>query len=178
MKTKKLNELVNDFFGVSALIMCLLGVTLAMLISFTDNNDFSQGPINATMLLMLAVLILQTSKFIESSDNEAVHTEKQTLDTRLLELTNSLAQAGNAISAIEREINGRQELVEKLEKQKVIAEEAINLSKDQVDAVSALLSEQVSKQRGQDNKIDWIKQILFFILGVLATIVLTKLGLG
>ena len=102
MKTKKLNELVNDFFGVSALIMCFFGVTLAMLISFTDNNDFSQGPINATMLLMLAVLILQTSKFIESSDNEAVHTEKQTLDTRLLELTNSLVQAGNAISAIEK----------------------------------------------------------------------------
>ena len=81
-------------------------------------------------------------------------------------MTNSLTQDGNAISAIEREINGRQELVEKLEKQKVI------------DAVSALLSEQVSKQRRQDNKIDWIKQILFFILGVLATIVLTKLGLG
>jgi hypothetical protein len=130
------------------------------------------------MLFMLSALIIQTAKFSDSSETRSDDIGKQTLDTRLQELINSLSQAGSAISGIEREIDSRQELAEKLEKQKMIAEEAIKLSKEQVDAVSALLSKQVAKQSRKDSRADWIKQIFFFVLGVLVTILLAKSGLG
>jgi low affinity Fe/Cu permease len=127
-------------------MLALFGLTLAIMLGFVDNYSLSQNSVNTVMLFMLSALIIQTAKFSDSSETRSDDIGKQTLDTRLQELINSLSQAGSAISGIEREIDSRQELAEKLEKQKMIAEEAIKLSKEQVDAVSALLSKQLQNK--------------------------------
>src|SRR5690606_12351815 len=111
---KKPKEFINALFDMSILMIGLFGLAVGLIISFADGNFFPQEKISATILIMLGVLVFQTSRFIESSGNKTNDAEKQTLDSRLHELINSLAKAGNAITAIEREIDSRQELVGKL----------------------------------------------------------------
>ena|SRR5688500_6885057 len=110
MKTKNIVDLIDNIFSSTALIMALFGLMLAMIISFTDANLFSQEAINVVILLLLSLLVVQTSKFNESSERKPAHSKGQPLNKRLSELTNSLVQAGNAISAIEREIDSSMNL--------------------------------------------------------------------
>ncbi|MEL7524014.1 MAG: hypothetical protein AAGJ80_20735, partial [Cyanobacteria bacterium J06553_1] len=57
-------------------------------------------------------------------------------------------------------------LVTQLERQKIVAEEAIRLSREQVDAVSALLSEKVSRENQAESRRALIRDFLFLIAGI------------
>ena len=130
------------------------------------------------LLMMLSIFLLELVLKKDSSraNLSANQLDSQDLNARLNTLVNALGDAGRIISAIETEIESRQELVQKLESQKAIAEKAITLSKEQVDAVSAILSQQVSQQSEKDSRRELLKDILIFAAGIIVTLLLHWLG--
>lgn len=111
-----------------------------------------------------------------NNDRDRSPQQPQDLNNRLKTLTDALAEAARIVSAIETEVKSREQLVNKLEQQMKLAEQAISLSKEQVAAVSALLSEQVAKQSQKDERRDLVKDMLFFIAGILLTLLLSSIG--
>jgi hypothetical protein len=170
MHNRNLNLLFPD------ILLVLVGLA-AILIGLKERFSSSNRSLDVLILLILGVIALALSFIFDSKGIFAQHHPRsvppQNLDDRLAKLTQALTEAGNVISSIESEIQSRQSLVQQLESQKVIAEQAIKLSKEQVDAVAALLSEQVAKQSREDSRRDKLRDVFFFALGVLVSFLLS-----
>jgi chromosome segregation ATPase len=153
-------------FGLIVAIIEVLGLQIAEKLS------------QPLLLIMVSMLLIELVLNREQSRGSGVRnqSESQDLNARLGALTHALDDAGRIISAIEIEIESRQELVGKLESQKAIAENAITLSKEQVDAVAAILSRQVSQQSEKDSRRELIKDILIFSAGIITSLLLHWLG--
>ena len=91
------------------------------------------------------------------------------LTNRISSLQAELGKSLEAITAIEQAIAQRKELVDRLEVQRSIAEQAIDLSKEQVDAVAQILNLQLQKESGRafrrDIVVNVIVAAIFFLLG-------------
>jgi len=176
----KIRELA---YGHASDYLIALAATLALVISLLDFLGIKLSTTSmyqSITLTLLALLTMQTVfNGLRSSNNVPISKRgAPDLNSRLHELTQALTDAGSVISAMETEIQSRQELATQLERQKAIAEQAIKLSREQVDAVSALLSEQVSKQNKLSARRELIKDIALFATGIFVTIILRKLGVG
>ncbi len=158
------------------------GGTLALLISILEiNSDASTIilplPTDGFILLSLSIILLYiTYEYLPRLEQLMTTDNKDDIEARLTTLTKALSDAGQIINSIEQEISSRQELVSKLETQKALAERAITLNKEQVEAVTALLNQEISKQSKADAKREFLKDLSFFIAGVIVTIALGQLG--
>jgi chromosome segregation ATPase len=81
---------------------------------------------------------------------------KTDLDSRIRQLVAALSDASAAIASIESEIESRRHLVDSLESQKRIAENAITLSKAQVDAVAQLLKLEITQSDQRSERRDYL----------------------
>jgi hypothetical protein len=95
----------------------------------------------------------------------------------LQQLTTTLNDASNVISDIEIELKTKQALVEELEKQKGIVERAIELNREQVEAIVTLLGRPVVEQSRRDNRQQVILSVVFLFLGIFLSVILRALGL-
>jgi hypothetical protein len=152
--------------GFLVSIMGFLGISFA--------QKISQALLVFMVSLMFIELILKRE--VPSKSNNLNQLQSQNLNTRLSALTQALEDAGQVINSIEFEIQSRQDLVNKLESQKAIAEKAITLSKEQVDAVAAILSHQVSRRSDADSRRELFKDIAIFVAGIMVSVILHWLG--
>ena len=88
------------------------------------------------------------------------------LESRIEQLSESLADAAQIISAIESEVDARQELVARLQEQRVVAEAAAELNQEQVDAIAQILGNEVDRSSRQTFIRAVVLNIVFFVLGV------------
>jgi hypothetical protein len=100
------------------------------------------------------------------------------LPERLQQLTDALSIAAATVTEIEAELEKRREIVGQLETQKAIAERAIELTGEQVEAVASILRFQITAQSKRDFRAEIARDILFFVLGVAASYILNRLGAG
>lgn len=121
---------------------------------------------DSIVFLCLSVILMYLAWDKAGEPSKYQLPQTQDLDSRLSTLTKALAEAGQTVGAIEAEIESRQVLVTQLERQKIVAEEAIRLSREQVDAVSALLSEKVSRENQAESRRALIRDFLFLIAGI------------
>lgn len=122
-------------------------------------------------LLLVSFILVELSNIQLSGRTYGRNNEQSGgLDDRLGNLIRELSIAASAVNEIEAEIRARQTLVATLETQKEIAERTIELSSEQVDAVAAILSEQVSRQSKKDFRQELAKDMAIFILGVIVTL--------
>jgi hypothetical protein len=166
--------------GMAFLTITAAGMALVFsLLKFTNLSALIFFfPSDAIILLMLSVVLLYLSYEKLPELIKRNWSQPNNLDARLATLTQALSESSQIINAIELEMKSRQSLVEKLETQKAIAEKTISLSKEQVDAVSALLSQEVSKQSKADARHELFKDLMFFIAGILVTLALNYFGAG
>ncbi len=136
-------------------------------------------PTDGFIFLLLSIILLYIV-FDNLPRLERLRTaaSKDGLDTRLNALTQALNDAGQTIDSIEHEILSRQALVDKLQAQKTLAEKAITLNKEQVEAITALLNQEISKQSKADARREFLKDMAFFIAGIIVTVFLGQLGIG
>ena len=167
--------------GFAVLIFALLGTLGKRYMSLSEQNDF----LYTSVLFILGIVAYQTivsnwEMFLlkRQPSEKAVrireysHNLKSTLEI----LSKVLEEAGNIIDNIEGEIQNKKELVKQLERQRSVAQQAIRLSGEQVNAVTALFMEQITTKSNEDSRRELRKDILIFILGVLAPILLKWLG--
>jgi len=182
MFTKSVERIPELLSTLVALAGLALAGIIMLRVSPVTSPEITQ---RISFIVIVSILFLNSmqslmaifARFMQPPISSKTKTRSQNLETRLGELTSALTDAGRIISAIEVEIHGRQELVSRLERQKVLAERAIELSREQVDAVSALLSEHVTKQSKKDQRLELLRDVLFFFAGVLITILLSSLGI-
>lgn len=96
-----------------------------------------------------------------------------TIEQRVQRLSSSLVDASRVINEIEQEIQQRQALVTKLQQDAQVYKEIVDVNRPQVEAISQVLRGEL--QRGERRAI-WIEvavNFLFFVLGIIVTLVLT-----
>lgn len=158
-------KLLNTIHEIRNRIASKVPLVVLVELFFINEMMKRHGYDFSSIILFLAILF-----FYLEWDKERVlnATSVRThFDTRLEELIRSLTEAGNAIGAIEVELQTKQALVEQLEQQKKIAEQAISLSKDQVEAVVALFAQPVTEESKRSARSQLIQNFIFLILGVI-----------
>src|SRR4051794_41046867 len=90
-----------------------------------------------------------------------------TLDERIPKLTNALRESTRIASEVEREIATRSQAVEKLRQE----QELLELDREQVEAVAQTLRGELRREGKRSFWISVAQNMVFFGLGVLATVV-------
>lgn len=114
------------------------------------------------------------------STAEDMSVGREEIDRTVARAVESLSVASLAISEISGQVETKKVTLDQLEKakqeldeKKAQAERAIELSKEQVQAVTSLFEQKLVEQNKQNTRITWIQGVIFFVLGVLTSIVVS-----
>jgi hypothetical protein len=99
---------------------------------------------------------------------------QETTEMRIRKLTTSLTGAVDLINGIEREIEGRQALVGKLQKDVKRYTKLAALKKDEVEAVAQSLRGEIQREERRSFWRHVALNAFFFILGILASYFLLR----
>lgn len=94
------------------------------------------------------------------------------LEKRIELLTKSLNESVSVIDQIQLEIEERQELVKKLKRDADIYSEVYKLKKNEVDAVSQLLREEILRNNKKTQLEGFFQNLLFFIIGSIVSLII------
>jgi membrane protein implicated in regulation of membrane protease activity len=97
--------------------------------------------------------------------------EPPALRERIELLGSSLADAAEAIESIEIEIKARQQLVEQLEHDARVNEELVRLHRTEVEAVAQALRAELAREGRKAMRLGLAQNGFFFVLGVIASVV-------
>ena len=97
------------------------------------------------------------------------------LSKRIEIVSEDMKNTANELASIQSELQQRIELVDKLNNDAKNAEAIIDMSKDQVDAVSAILNSELNKSNNQNFWVSFAMNVFFMILGSIVTIFTPKL---
>lgn len=89
--------------------------------------------------------------------------------TRIENISNDLSDASTELQSIQEELESRIEYVENLKQEAEIAENILNLSEDQVNAVRAKLNQELEVSNNKSFVQSFILNAIFFILGIIIT---------
>jgi len=172
-----INRIMPIVWRIMPIVLAVLtSIAITMVIQNLELSTSAMVTIQFGILVFL-IMVIVVAEFNRQRINHESYTSTtlpQDLSTRIRILTMALEESGKVINAIETEIESRKELVTKLETQKAVAERAITLSREQVDAVSALLSDQVSRQSKKDFRIELVKDIAIFVSGIVITLLINR----
>jgi hypothetical protein len=127
----------------------------------------------ATVLLTLVFTVISDkteqsiSRVLSALHNLPQTTEDQTLETRILALTESLNDAAQTISSIEQEISKRKALVEGLQRDADEAKRLSTLSSEQVSAVAQALRGELRSENRAGYWVSVSTNLMFAIIGAL-----------
>jgi hypothetical protein len=124
-------------------------------------REFLRGPVFfVSALLVIAGVSLSFFTYRGGDDNK-----NQTIEKRITLLTASLNNSAKVISDIEREIEGRRELVTKLQRDADDAKQLSELKAAQVAAVSQALKGELDRENRTNFWITLATNLFFAILG-------------
>ena len=100
-----------------------------------------------------------------------VHADTNDTDiaTRIENISNDLSDASTELQSIQEELESRIEYVENLKQEAEIAENILNLSEEQVNAVRAKLNQELEVSNNKSFVQSFILNAIFFILGIITT---------
>jgi hypothetical protein len=133
---------------------------------------------NAVLLALVSLLITIVSFFIQALQEHRAGLRAQSLKEKITNLTMALQDSATLISQIEIEINERRSLVEKLEGDAKRYNEIAKLKQSEVEAVAQVLRGDIQRENRKSFWQQLTINFLFFLLGVIMTIVLSQIGLG
>ena len=171
---------IGIFILIPPLIITLITISFLNLLISLDNINLifpkfpdiisTENVFNIALLGSVIICLFFISFFMlfkEFDHSTLLDNSPSNLENRIEILDSSLKTTLSVISEIETEIEAKSELVNRLEIQKRIVENAINLNKEQVMAVSTLLTEEIRKDNKKGFAFGCIKDLFLLILGAM-----------
>jgi hypothetical protein len=94
-------------------------------------------------------------------------------EDRVARLVAALEESSTVIREIEREVTARRALAQRLQADVARHRELLNLNRDEVEAVAQTLRVEVQSEARRGFWLNFLLSALFFVLGVVATLVLS-----
>ena len=126
-------------------------------------------------IIVPIISIAMAFAFLETSNLIFRKREPIDLSKRIEIVSENLRNTSTELNSIQRELEQRIEFVEKLNEEAKNAEEMINLTKEQVDAIRAALNTELNKNNAQNFWTTFATSFLFLILGSAITFITPKL---
>jgi len=95
------------------------------------------------------------------------------LQDKIKALASSLTQSAELINQVELEISKKEELLEQLKKDTDTFNALLSLKKEEIDAVTNVLKSELKTQGRKSFWLNLIINIIFFILGAIASLLIT-----
>lgn len=111
--------------------------------------------------------------FVNDLTNVSDITSELDISTRIKKISQDISNLSNELSLIQIELENRIELVENLKKEAEIAENVINLSSEQVDAIQAKLNQELNSSGNKTLAQSILISGTFFILGIITPYTIT-----
>lgn len=140
------------------------------------------GRVGETPQLMALVLAFGTLVYVFYAEQRPrraplrVRLEERAegLEGRVAELVASLQRAARDIGDLEIELGKRRELVEHLKREKSVYERFASMAQEELEAVAETVRGELKEQDRRSFRSTAALNAAFFVLGVLATVLLTK----
>ena len=100
--------------------------------------------------------------------------KEETTEERIQKLIKSLQETTHLVNKIEDEINERSKLAEKLQNDIKFYDELVSIKKPEVEAITQLLRGKLKKESSASFWKGFAVNFLFFILGAVISIIITK----
>jgi hypothetical protein len=139
------------------------------------NLTISVGSIISVIALVAAMtLILENTRSLILARRGAA--EEESLEERIEILTNALADSAKLVSQIEREIDQRRSVVERLEQDAKTYQEIANLRRTEVEAVAQMIRGEIKTESRRSFWQQVAVNLLFFLLGIASTYLFSIFG--
>lgn len=128
---------------------------------FSPNSVTDFSPQESIVLILLAYLVVKDihlKDFLPKKNTD-------TIDSLIKSLSESIQNTSQKIKEMENELNYRKELLDDLAVKKEMAEKAINLTEDQVNAIASILNLEIRKENKKSSRQELMKDIILFLLG-------------
>jgi len=125
-----------------------------------------------TLIAALSGLIGAIASIFGEIISEKRKSKKESVEERINRLTSSLRESSELIGKIESEIQERSALVQKLKSDAETYNEIVKLKESEVEAVAQLLRGELKKEGKRSFWQGVAVNFVFFVLGVIASIVL------
>lgn len=118
-------------------------------------------------IFFMISFIISMTLFVNDLTNVSDITSELDISTRIKKISQDISNLSNELSLIQIELENRIELVENLKKEAEIAENVINLSSEQVDAIQVKLRQELNSSGTKSFIQNILINIIFFILGLI-----------
>lgn len=124
-------------------------------------------------IFFMISFIISMALFVNDLTNVSDITSELDISTRIKKISQDISNLSNELSLIQIELENRIELVENLKKEAEIAENVINLSSEQVDAIQAKLNQELNSSGNKTLAQSILISGTFFILGIITPYTIT-----
>jgi hypothetical protein len=118
-----------------------------------------------TLLTAMALTLSVTTLFLTLVFEHPYFRRDETIQSRIETLSGSLKDAAAIIAEIEREVNQRRDLVSELERKARLAEQLRAANKEEVEAISLLLREELGRNESRNFWSSFVQNAFFMLAG-------------
>lgn len=145
----------------------------------TERNTYLGYIARILRCLLLVIMAILSLLFVSTTLNWCLDTVTtpstptiEELSERIDRISKELSASSKELLEIQTELESRIEAVEALKKEAKIAEDTIDLTSEQVDAIRAQLSQELAASSGQNTVVSVIVNTVFFFLGIIVPLII------